>query len=380
MSSRTAITAGVVTITTADRRKYWHHWCRYASLFGLDPYLSNVPALECDSIVCAYGARVRTGLYGRGAQVKVQTVTDALSAISQTIQLAGYPSPLYRTDQKQYNLTIERMVEGFRREDPPSIPQLAVPITVPNACFEASYQQENPRIQTAGSLIMIAFYYLLRVGEYTKPRMVTRGGKKVRATRTKQFTYNNVGFFKNGKVIPRKSPLSLLLTCDSATLKITNQKNGRMGETIHQQTTGSPNCPIRALALRINHINENNGASDDRLLCDYFDNGDWHSLQSTDIITLIRTTAKVLKLDEQGIHPDLIGAHSLRAGGAMALRLHSFEDTIIMKMGRWTSLTFLQYIHTQIAHLSADISKKMSIPLPFLNIASIESTPDNTQR
>ena len=269
------------------------------------------------------------------------------------------------------------MVEGFRREDPPSVPQLAVPITVPNACFTASKLQKDPRIQTAGELIMIAFYYLLRVGEYTKPRMVTRGGIKIRATRTKQFTYSNIGFFKDGKVVTRNSPLNVLMSCDSATLKITNQKNGRMGDTIHQQSTGTTNCPIKALALRIHHINIHNGAKDDRLLCDYFEDGEWTSLHSSDIIALIRTTAKVLKLDEQGIHPDLIGAHSLRAGGAMALRLHGFEDTVIMKMGRWTSLTFLQYIHTQIAHLAKDISKKMSIPLPFLNIASIESMPDN---
>jgi hypothetical protein len=378
VSSRTAVTAGVVTKTTSDRKKYWKHWCQYASLFGLDPFLTHTPALERDSIVCAYGARVRTGVYGRGAQVKVQTVTDALSAISQTIQLAGHRSPLYRTDQKQYNLTIERMVEGFRRSDPPSIPQLAIPVTVPNACFEASQAQSHPRIQTAGQLTLIAFYFLLRVGEYTKPRMVTRGGIRIRATRTKQFTYSNVGFFKQGKVVSRNAPLATLLSCDAATLKITNQKNGRMGDTIHQQATGTANCPVKALALRIHHINVNKGVSSERLLCDYFDNNEWHSVQSSDIIALIRTTSKSLKLDEQGIHPDLIGAHSLRAGGAMALRLHGFADTVIMKMGRWTSLTFLQYIHTQIAHLSADISKKMSIPLPFLNIASIESMPEDT--
>ena len=56
----------------------------------------------------------------------------------------------------------------------------------------------------------------------------------------------------------------------------------------------------------------------------------------------------------------------------MALKLHGYDDTTIMTMGRWTSLTFLQYIHTQIAHLSADISKKMSIELPFVNVAAIE--------
>ena len=88
---------------------------------------------------------------------------------------------------------------------------------------------------------------------------------------------------------------------------------------------------------------------------------------------MIRAVARELKLEQQAIDPDLIGAHSLRSGGAMALKLHGFNDTTIMKMGRWSSLTFLQYIHTQIAHLSEDISRKMSIPLPFLNIAAIEN-------
>ena len=260
------------------------------------------------------------------------------------------------------------MVEGFRREDPPSVPQLAVPIAVPNACFTASRTTVDPLTQTAGELILVAFYYLLRVGEYTRPRFVTQGGKRVRATRTKQFTYANVGFFKNNKIVPRNSPLATLLTCDSATLKITNQKNGRMGDTIHQKAIGIDACPIRALAHRIHHINVHDGVTEERLLCDYYKDGEWHSLIPNNVVQLVRATAKLLKLEEQGIHPDLIGAHSLRAGGAMALRLHGFADTIIMKMGRWTSLTFLQYIHTQIAHLATDISQKMSIPLPFLNI------------
>jgi integrase len=97
------------------------------------------------------------------------------------------------------------------------------------------------------------------------------------------------------------------------------------------------------------------------------------TVTSQDIIKMLRASAATLKLEKQNINPDLIGAHSLRAGGAMALRLHGYDDTTIQKMGRWTSNTFLQYIHTQIAHLSKDISQKMSIPLPFLNIAAIET-------
>ena len=146
-----------------------------------------------------------------------------------------------------------------------------------------------------------------------------------------------------------------------------------MGTTIHQKATNKECCPVKALAHRIHHINTHKGASDDRLLCEYFSNNKWQSIVSKDIIEIVRASAKALNLHNQGINPDLIGAHSLRAGGAMALKLHGFDNITIMKMGRWTSLTFAQYIHNQIAYLSEDISQKMSMPLPFVNIASIES-------
>jgi hypothetical protein len=302
---------------------------------------------------------------------------DALLSINQTIQLAGKQTPLYRAPQI-YTLPLERLIEGFRRDDPPSTPQLAVPIMVANACFDAAEAFTDPKTQATGYLVFIAFYYLLRVGEYTKPRMVTRNNTRVLATQTKQFQFDNVGFFKNNEVVARQSPLSLLLQCDSATLKISNQKNGRMGETIHQKSTGARRCPVKALAKRIHHINCNMGGPT-CLLCDYFANDEWHSVRSNDIIAMVRMAAKMLHLDKQGIDPDLIGAHSLRAGGAMALKLHGFDNITIMKMDRWTSLKFTQYIHNQIAHLAKDISKKMNIPLPFVNIASIESTqPANT--
>ena len=220
--------------------------------------------------------------------------------------------------------------------------------------------------------MMVAFYYLLRVGEYTKPRYVIQQGKKVPATRTRQFTVADVGFFKEGRLMPRSSSLDTLLTCDMGVLKISNQKNGRMGETITQEATGTAMCPVRALAHLVHHI-LSNGGSNDTLLCSFYTNNKWEHVEATEIVHMVRSITKELNLQEQGIDPDLIGAHSLRAGGAMALKLHGYNDTTIMKMGRWTSLTFLQYIHNQIAHLSKDISKRMSIILPFVNVAAINS-------
>ena len=89
------------------------------------------------------------------------------------------------------------------------------------------------------------------------------------------------------------------------------------------------------------------------------------------MIQLVRKVAKALKFHEAGIYIDLIGNHSLRVGGAMSLKILGNLDTLIMKIGRWSGLNLLQYIHNQIAHLSKNIASEMSTRLPFLNIASI---------
>ena len=324
-------------------------------------------------VLTAFAARVRKGYYGQGRQVKVQTVSNAMAAISKTIELAGYKSPIYRADNK-YNLQIERAIEGWRREDPPAIPQLAVPVTVPLQMAEAAYQgQGTPLIQAIADLALIGFFFLLRVGEYTRPRVVSRNGKTVSATRTKQFRVKDVGFFKDGQVLPRRSPLPILLTADQCTLKITNQKNGRMGETItHETVKDATHGPVTATARRVHHI-LSNGGTENNLLSDYIDeNGVWNTITASQMRSGVRTSVRVLNLHKNGIDPDLVGVHSLRAGGAMALKLQGVSDTIIQKQGRWTSMTFLQYIHNQIAHLSKSLSTKMSTKLTFTNIANIE--------
>ena len=100
--------------------------------------------MERDIIAGAFSSRVGTGSYGWGNQIKVSSITDALASISKTIELAGQPIQLYRSDQK-YQLFIERVVEGFRRAEPPTIPQLAVPVTVPHE----GYRKNTPRGRTS---------------------------------------------------------------------------------------------------------------------------------------------------------------------------------------------------------------------------------------
>ena len=338
----------------------------------MDKFLEKCSQQEKIIIITAFAARVRTGHYGKGTTVRASSVAQALAAISKTFELAGKQSPVYQTE-KVYKAAVARQMEGYKRCDPPSTPQLAVPIMVPEECQRQAYTTKNPVLKAVGDLSIIAFYYLLRVGEYTKPKVKVINGKTKRTTRTQQFKVENIGFFKDNKILPRASPLHILLSADQCTLKITNQKNGRMGQTIHHFATKAKHCPIKAIAHRVHHI-LSNGGSHANYICDvYLEHTQaWQQVTPKDMMTGIRQAVKHLKLSCTGIDPDLIGVHSLRAGGAMALKLQGEEDTTIMKIGRWTSLTFLQYIHNQIAHLSKNMSIKMSKHLQFQNIAAIE--------
>ena len=52
----------------------------------------------------------------------------------------------------------------------------------------------------------------------------------------------------------------------------------------------------------------------------------------------------------------------------MALKLAGASDSTIMRVGRWTSLTYLTYIHTQIGALTAGLAWKMSSAFTFQNV------------
>ena len=114
------------------------------------------------------------------------------------------------------------------------------------------------------------------------------------------------------------------------------------------------------------------GGTTEILLCEYKHNNTWEHVQSADNSAVVRTSTKQLKLHHKCIDPVLDVSHSLREGGAMALKFYGYDYTTIKTFGRWNILTFLQYMHNQIIHISKDFPKKMSIALPFLNIAAIE--------
>ena len=213
-------------------------------------------------------------------------------------------------------------------------------------------------------LITVAFYYLLRVGEYTKPTNKRK--------RTIPFCVGDVTFrTANGYIIPNTAKLSHLLQASEATLKIDNQKNGSRGQTIHQECTGKNTSPVRALARQVHHILSNGGSQEMPIYTYYNGSGRAYGITQGAINTAVRTAAKDIGLfsAKNGYNKSDVSSHSLRAGGALAMHLARVSIQQIKIQGRWKSNTFENYIHEQISAFSAGLSTKMSRHHQFRQIA-----------
>ena len=110
----------------------------------------------------------------------------ALRAITATLLLDGKQSPLGK-EKDGYPKPIKQLLEGYKRQDPPPQPKLAVPLSVPRHLVAKAACTLCPKTKAIRDMTIIAFYYLLRVGEYTQPRRVKVNGKWHQATRTQQF-------------------------------------------------------------------------------------------------------------------------------------------------------------------------------------------------
>ena len=262
---------------------------------------------------------------------------------------------------------LKGILDCYRQEDPATTPKLAVPVKITEAILDqhnalSRSGRHSIKRQATADLINVAFYYLLRVSEYTS----ARAGK-----RTKPFTVACITFRDAaGNWIPANSPLSALLKATEATMRIPNQKSGIKGQCIHNECTGTNHSPVKSLARRVHHILTNGGTGATPIFSFKEPTSRlWRHITATDVSTTLKDAAESIGLCTLGYTRDDISTHSLRAGGAMAMHLNGIDTKTIQKMGRWRSETFLMYIHEQISAFAAGVSVKMSHHIPFRHIA-----------
>jgi hypothetical protein len=197
-------------------------------------------------------------------------VSLAITAVGKTIPLAYKHNPTKILGSDKFRDRIQEVLDGWKRHDPHTTKKLPVEADVPEYIATLSLHRDaTEQHEAVGDMVLIAFYYLLQLGEYAT--IGTRPGSK----RTIEYKLEDLTFFgynNRGQicVIPHDAPEDVIASADSATLKLDNQKNGHKGVCVHQEANGDPFlCPIRALGQCYLH-RQKHGATQTTTLSTYF--------------------------------------------------------------------------------------------------------------
>jgi len=165
--------------------------------------------------------------------------------------------------------------------------------------------------------------------------------------------------------------LERLRLATSATLIIDNQKNGVRGQTIAHEASMDTSNPVEHLADLVFHIMSHGGTADD-LLCTYWnEKSEKCVVRDYRIRKAVRMAVAQCGLTAHGFSKENVSAHSLRAGGATALKLAGADLLTIKKYGRWRSETFEMYIHEQISCFAHGWSRRMAARIPYINMGAV---------
>ena len=119
-------------------------------------------------------------------------------------------------------------------------------------------------------------------------------------------------------------------------------------------------CPVIIGTKFVKRVIAIPGSNDDSKICMFLtEDGKITHINSAQVLPRLRATVEIMGKDKLGFSEDDVGLHSLRAGGAMAMFLSGVPTIIIMRIGRWSSEAFLEYIREQVESFTFGVSKKM---------------------
>ncbi len=172
--------------------------------------------------------------------------------------------------------------------------------------------------------------------------------------------------WRDGVLLNHKLGVEALRLADSATISIAHTKNGTKGAVVHHDAIGREIFPVAALARCVANLHGISTTTPLSTVC--HSGARSSSISDRDVTLAVRWGATCDCLLAKEYTLDQVSSHSLRAGGAMAMKLSGATNSPIMRIGQWTSLTYLTYIHTQIGALLAGVAWKMSQCFTFQNV------------
>jgi hypothetical protein len=344
-----AVRARVVPSRARAATGHWKRWLTFCASLRIDPYLQeSVAGFDGIPFLQVFAMRYRLGVIApSGNAVRARTVEDALRAIAQEMAAVGSPDPRLNTFGK-IDFRLASLWRAWKHEDPPPHRVKPIPLKVLRRLTELALASGAAPLLAVVDMVIIAFFFLLRPGEYTG----TSSNTTPFALRDTQL------FIGRDRIAPALYDDPRFDLADFATLEFTTQKNGVRGEVIGLGCTGDYFSPVKALQRRIRHLREHN-ATPDTPLASYFEAPKWFRITPSQITTALRSAVATFDPNTLGFNPTDVSARSLRAAGAMALLCAHVDTDIIRLVGRWRSDEMLRYLHVQAEPVMRDFSKRM---------------------
>jgi hypothetical protein len=242
------------------------------------------------------------------------------------------------------------MLAGYAKADAPPTRVKPIPVPILRHVLAQAHLANSPAVLACADMICLAFFFLLRPGEYTGT-----------VTSTQPFQLRDVRFFLGNLALTTSTaPPAQLLSATFVTLEFTTQKSGVRGEVIGLGRSGDPLfCPVLAAARRCLHL-RTAAAPATQPLASFIDplSNSLTRITPADLTALLRVSVALLG-PQYGFLPDDVSARSLRAAGAMALLCAEVDTDRIRLLGRWQSDQMFRYLHVQAEPMMRNFSSRM---------------------
>ena len=145
----------------------WRIWERFCTTTGVRTDLQDVPG-DPVPILLLFAHRYRTGRIAPSARpVRSRTVEDAVRHVAQTFTRVGAVDPRLNAFG-ELDYWLHSLLHAWKKADPPPTRVKPLPMLVLRQAHRlADASIPASRLYAAGDCLLLAFYFLLRPGEYS---------------------------------------------------------------------------------------------------------------------------------------------------------------------------------------------------------------------
>jgi hypothetical protein len=316
-----------VTQNTKDKEaRVWRRWQEYTRLieYEQDIWLCYLTVQERAAIMGAFAATLRRRQFSRPDEKNLAagTVQETVAKVGEIFRAnVGY-NPTHGIGSNGFHPALLRQFKGMRNEDPGEKQQKALPVCVYcelHRVASLSRTSSSDLDIAVADLLTLAFFFCMRSCEYAD---VT--GER----RTKILCIRNLRFFnKDNKDISHDIPNLHLAITLSVTFEF-QKKEARNDIISHQRSydkiAEGEMCPVLAAVKIVRRIYSYNIPFDEfqDTQINFIRSGNsYYTIPGPVFLTKIRAAVQMLGHAKLGFHPEDVGTHSNRSGGAMGMFL-----------------------------------------------------------